>query len=675
VHETAVTGLDVTLSVERYLVGIAAVAVVVGALAWGVYCVRRALLPDWSGPPARLAETVIALGAGYVALYALGSVGGFHGAPVLIVLVALGVALGYSARWYARPSLAAENPAPLRLEQWIVFIAAGATALVAAQWASHVAYVTGHGMTHVDTLIYHMPAAALWSQQGRFVELGVGSAQQFYPYNSELLHGIAAMAFGRDVMSPLLNVGWGVLAALAAWCIGRSRGAAPLALLGLIVVVGLPSLTSTQPGQASTDIACLALLLASVALLVEGDGEVVSTALAGVAAGLALSTKLTVAVPVIVLTIGVVWYALRSRRFRLAGLWCVAVAVTGAFWFLRNWVLSGNPVPWMTLHLGPFSMHASVDFSGRSVLTYITEGEVWRDSYLPGLSHSFGPAWPLILAVGIAGCVIGALSGRTFERVAALSALAGMLYYPFSPLSADGHGIAFQYTLRYLTPALAIGFVLFASSLARAHALLRRIGVVGLAALVLVNAISRNDERVPAWPRGQLAAVIVTAALVLLASAVIVRPRLAPHALISAASGIALCAVAGGWFLQQHYLEHRYTDDGTPSALVDAYFRDVHGSRVAEFGGYDVYALYGAELSNRVERIDQQLSTHPTRCEIVQRIRDGSFDFVVFEPRPFGAFVPPADWLTRDGQATQLLADDNNALFRINHAVSTTTCS
>ena len=80
-------------------------------------------------------------------------------------------------------------------------------------------------------------------------KLGVGSAQQFYPYNAELLHGIAAMAFGRDVLSPLLNIGWGVLAALAAWCIGRSRGAAPLALLGLMVVVGLPSLTGTQPGR------------------------------------------------------------------------------------------------------------------------------------------------------------------------------------------------------------------------------------------------------------------------------------------------------------------------------------------------------------------------------------------------------------------------------------------
>ena len=109
--------------------------------------------------------------------------------------------------------------------------------------------------------------------------------------------------------------------------------------------------------------------------------------------------------------------------------------------------------------------------------------------------------------------------------------------------------------------------------------------------------------------------------------------------------------------------------------MVDAYFRDVHGSRVAEFGGYDIFALYGAELSNRVERIDQQLSAHPSRCEILQRIREGRFDFVVFEPRPFGAFVPPAEWLTRDGQATRILADANNALFRIDRAARTTACS
>jgi hypothetical protein len=282
--------------------------------------------------------------------------------------------------------------------------------------------------------------------------------------------------------------------------------------------------------------------------------------------------------------------------------------------------------------------------------------------------------WPLVLAVGIAGCVTATLRGTTFERVVALSALAGMAYYPFSPLSADGHGIAFQYTLRYLTPTLAIGFVFFASWLPRAHAVLRGIGTAGLAVLVVVNAISRNDERVAAWPRGQLAVVILTAALVLVAAAVIARGPFATRAVVAAASGVLLCSVAGGWFLQRHYLAHRYTNDATPSALVDAYFRGVSGARVAEFGAYDVFALYGADLSNHVDRIDQELSRNPSRCEIVQRIRDGRFDFVVFEPRPFGAFVPPVEWLTRDGLATRLLADDHNVLLRINHAAKTT-CS
>jgi len=155
----------------------------------------------------------------------------------------------------------------------------------------------------------------------------------------------------------------------------------------------------------------------------------------------------------------------------------------------------------------------------------------------------------------------------------------------------------------------------------------------------------------------------------------IARGHLSPRAGIVAAAGIMLTVVVGGWFLQQHYLEHRYTSGGTPSALIDAYFRDVHGARVAQFGGFEVYALYGAALSNRVERFDRQLSKHPTRCEIVKMVRDDRIDYVVVAPRPFGTFTPPAGWLTQEGWATQLLADRDNALFRINRSARTTACS
>ena len=38
------------------------------------------------------------------------------------------------------------------------------------------------------------------------------------------------LAFGRDVLSPLLNIGWFVACLVACWCIGRPYRVAPWSL-------------------------------------------------------------------------------------------------------------------------------------------------------------------------------------------------------------------------------------------------------------------------------------------------------------------------------------------------------------------------------------------------------------------------------------------------------------
>ena len=58
----------------------------------------------------------------------------------------------------------------------------------------------------------------------------------YYPANSELLHAIGMVAFGNDLLSPVLNFGWMGLALLAAWCIGRPFGLAAATLLAAVVV-------------------------------------------------------------------------------------------------------------------------------------------------------------------------------------------------------------------------------------------------------------------------------------------------------------------------------------------------------------------------------------------------------------------------------------------------------
>ena len=43
----------------------------------------------------------------------------------------------------------------------------------------------------------------------------------YYPANSEVLHSVPLLAYDRDILSPLLNLGFLTLGLLAAYCIGR----------------------------------------------------------------------------------------------------------------------------------------------------------------------------------------------------------------------------------------------------------------------------------------------------------------------------------------------------------------------------------------------------------------------------------------------------------------------
>ena len=66
-------------------------------------------------------------------------------------------------------------------------------------------------MTGFDSTWYHAPFAAGFAQSGETFDLHFIAPQflaWFYPQNSELLHGIGMLAFSRDLLSPLLNLGW-----------------------------------------------------------------------------------------------------------------------------------------------------------------------------------------------------------------------------------------------------------------------------------------------------------------------------------------------------------------------------------------------------------------------------------------------------------------------------------
>jgi hypothetical protein len=678
-------GAATALSAGAYVIGLTSTVVVVAVLAWGAWWLRAALLPAWSGPNARLAEIVMAIGALIGIAQILGTFGAFEPVPMLVGYVATGLAMGVVGRRLT-PRHGVAPAVPQRSPRLEIIAAAVAGALVAAQWVMHVAVAYGRGITQPDSLWYHATFAARFVESGRLTELhdtGLSDLatplHTFLPHNGSLVQAIVMLPFDSDLLSPLLNLAWAGLALLAAWCLGRRYGVGALLVLATIMLLGVPIIAGSQPGQAANDVATLGLFLAAVALLFEGELAPAPTALAGVAAGLALGSKLTVVAPLALLTLGVVVVAFRSRRRTAAIWWCVMLALFGGYWFVRNWVIFGNPVPWMSIDLGPITLSAEIR-SRPSLATILDEWSTWRRFIFPGFSKALGRGWIPILGLALTGAAIGVVRGRQLlERFAGAGMLLGVVAVFYIQQGSDFGGGVFVYMVRYFAPLLILGLALLTLALARGPLIWRRAFLLIVVVLVVLGASAEHIEGVEAWPAhewlpGLLAGVGVLGAAVLLA-----LPRTRPQTTALVAAGVVLGAIVlgGGWLLQQHYFDRRYVNAGLPHDGVNAMFQSLRNEKVAVYGTEHFYPFFGADLSNRVSRKFGPFDG-PTlqQCRAWRRVLAADeYRYVVVAHDPYAGGIPNERWVSSDPAATPVLQRGNTTVYRINGRIDPQGCA
>jgi hypothetical protein len=104
------------------------------------------------------------------------------------------------------------------------------------------------------------------------------------------------------------------------------------------------------------------------------------------AAGLAAGTKLSFLAPVVALWLGLIVIT-RGRRLSTALWFGLPAALTGGYWFVRNLIAVGNPIPYTSfgpLHL-PMPERTFELRPGFSVFHYATDTRVWSDWFFPGL--------------------------------------------------------------------------------------------------------------------------------------------------------------------------------------------------------------------------------------------------------------------------------------------------
>lgn len=626
-----------SLTVWGYLGGFVGLVVALAAFWLGAIALRRALFGGWSGSPARVVEAVVVLTALTCELQLLGLAGIISGVAVVAASVVIGGFGWFAGKRLRRGDEDSIPPSP-EIPTWMVTVAGVVTAIAFGIWMTGVQPALALGMQGFDTLWYHGPFAARIAQTGSYLPLHFTDTQYlnwFYPENSELLHAAGNVLFGFDLLSPWIGIAWLGLALCAAWAIGRPYGASALTLTAVSCALVGSALVPRSAGNAATDIQPIALMLAAAAILInaaaasKGDPgrqrlPTAAVAIAGLALGVALGTKLTMIVPAIFLGIGIVAWASSGSRWRLLGVWVAAVLIPSAVWFVRNLAYSGNPFPFNSIGPLPAPDRGLEGRDPFSVAHYLfdTSTAVETSFFRDGLVVNLGHLWPLIAAAAVAGCVLALLRGSSAARAVALACLAGGIAYVFTPLTAagpEGSPIAFEINFRYVLPALAPALALFASDrLTTGDGDLRRQGwwLFALSLLflsVVIPGIGSGSG--DSWSEPRVSIPLALFAGAVISAVAFVAPRLTfeDRRLLAGAS-IALVVAVGivAFFPSRSFVADRYSKRvndrvvGFTISQASRWAAGRHGARIAvtgSAGAFYQYPLYGRDLSNYVQYV------------------------------------------------------------------------
>jgi len=341
-----------------------------------------------------------------------------------------------------------------------------------------------------DDLSYHGSVAAHWLVDGG-ISLAPSNYHAYFPFNAEVLSLWFMLPISSDALASLSGLYWGLLTATAGFTLilaqGHSRTTA--ALSGALLLMS-PVLLRAGKSFSAVDLAGPALILAAVVFAVPSPGNKAirskfgDSVYCGLLSGFAVGCKVSFAPVAIILFL---WHTFGLRknyqfgtRVLSATIYAVAAAATGTYWYVRNWLLTGNPLfpAEFGLFDGPFGVE---DQARTKLVSWIAA--YWTDlSFWVNLSKSHID-WPfglfLLAAVGYGFALLSVLRHRrstdpTGFAVTWLLVVIGLtllFLYPFMPFSGtyNAPNAPLLISLRYLIASFSIGIILFGSQVARGH--------------------------------------------------------------------------------------------------------------------------------------------------------------------------------------------------------------
>jgi hypothetical protein len=693
-------------SLASYIVGTAAILAAVLSAWLGSYWLRRWIVPEFSGALARLAELTLGFALLIVALQLVGSLGLLNLLWITVGCIAvplLAAALGY--RFAPRDIKQIAAPA---IPVWALLIAVGVASWTVAEWSFPTQLSLDQGMFGGDTTWYHMPASARFIQDGSIIPLHFTDALRlavwYYPQSSELMHGALIGLMDSDWLSPLFNMVCLGVALLGGWRVGRPYGVGPATLVGGAILLSGGVMIETQPGEGRNDIMAFAFLIAFAAFLINGhqrrapesgavedrpdpDSPLLDKGplvIAGIAAGIAISVKVSMLAPIGIIFLGMILVSGRARWW-VTTIWLgIPMLLVGGYWYIRAMIYTGgNPVPaigWGPLKL-PQPDQMPLDPRPRfSVAHYLTDLNVYRYWFLPRLDDAFGVLFPLILVMLAVTAIYLVVKARNkVIRVIAAAAIVTAIVYVFTPLTAagqEGEPSGFFTNTRYLLPGLLLAMVLLPLVRPLREPESRARTVLFFLTGIFAITVLASPKWYPSFLPGAIFLVLAIVWAPVGLSWLKEHGKASNGLIVAAVAALALVATVWGRGEEVGYASKHYTrstlflQEGGPQASFD-FTRDLKDKRIAIAGSgqmvFGQYGFYGADRSNYVQYIGKEGPVGSYRligsCEqFIAKVNEGDYDFIITseftQDSPDAPYrYPVRAWIENDPAVTEVVAE------------------
>jgi len=224
-----------------------------------------------------------------------------------------------------------------------------------------------------DSLNYHIYFPATWYREGTLtmVPLPFGdTAPPYYPVNSSLLYLWLMLPFDSLAIADIGQAPFVLITALGLYAVAR-QGDMPVttARWAALLTLFVPMINVTGTLWSTNDVIFVASWLISLATVLRASRTktIRDIVLAGIAIGLTIGVKgfaiafCSLFLPWIAV---ILWWQCRvSWRYAIAGITAIAIPIVllGGFSYIRNWLVTGNPLYPYRLTIGLFSFPGVID--------------------------------------------------------------------------------------------------------------------------------------------------------------------------------------------------------------------------------------------------------------------------------------------------------------------------